>query len=71
MAKTVAAGEIDLEDILDEVEKHHEEVVITRDGEPVARLTWIDKSLRGPMYGTITFHGDIVEPLDEEWDANR
>ena len=71
MAKTVAAGEVDLDDILDEVEKHHEEVVITRDGEPVARLTWIDKSLRGPMYGTITFHGDIVEPLDEEWDANR
>jgi prevent-host-death family protein len=71
MAKTVAAGEIDLDDILDEVEKHHEEVVITRDGEPIARLTWIDKSLRGPMYGTITFHGDIVEPLDEEWDANR
>jgi prevent-host-death family protein len=70
MTTTVAVDDLDLQDILEKVEKHHEEVVITRDGEPFARITPVE-SLRGPMYGRIQFLGDIVEPLDEDWDANR
>lgn len=71
MTKIVSAGDVDLDDILEELEKHHEDLVITKSGEPVARVTPIEKELRGPMYGTITFHGDIVEPLDEDWDADK
>ena len=70
MTKTVALGEAELGDIVDEL-KPDDEVVITRDGEPVARITPIQNPLRGPMYGTVTFHGDISEPLDEEWDCQK
>jgi antitoxin (DNA-binding transcriptional repressor) of toxin-antitoxin stability system len=71
MAKTVAAAEADWPVILQDVKTHHEEVVITEDGQPIARLVPVENPLRGPMYGTVTFHGDIMEPLDEEWDADQ
>ncbi|HEX6086475.1 MAG TPA: type II toxin-antitoxin system prevent-host-death family antitoxin [Thermoanaerobaculia bacterium] len=70
MTKTIAAEEVQWKDILDDVTTHHEEVVITKDGQAIARLV-PEPSLRGPMYGRIQFLGDIVEPLDEDWDANR
>ncbi|HUR79471.1 MAG TPA: type II toxin-antitoxin system prevent-host-death family antitoxin [Thermoanaerobaculia bacterium] len=70
MTKTVAIEETALSDIVDEL-KDDDEVVITENGLPVARVTPIRDPLRGPMYGTVTFHGDITEPLDEEWDADK
>ena len=70
MTKTVAVGEVDLSELVDDLQAD-DEVVITKDGRPVARVTPIRDPLRGPMYGTVTFHGDITEPLDEEWDAEK
>jgi antitoxin (DNA-binding transcriptional repressor) of toxin-antitoxin stability system len=70
MTKTVAIEETALREIVHEL-RTDDEVVITEDGRPVARLTPIRDPLRGPMYGTVTFHGDITEPLDEEWDADK
>jgi antitoxin (DNA-binding transcriptional repressor) of toxin-antitoxin stability system len=70
MTKTVAVDDVARPEILDEVEKHHVEVVVTR-GEPIARVMPIETPLRGPMYGTLTFHGDITEPLGEEWDVDK
>lgn len=48
-----------------------EEIVITRDGEPIARVVPIESTSRGPMYGRIEIIGDIVAPLDEEWKADQ
>lgn len=70
MAKTVAVDDAELSEILADVRKQTE-IVLTEGGEPIARIIPIENPLRGPMYGTITFHGDIVEPLDEEWKAER
>jgi len=70
MAKTVAVGQAEWADIVADVKKRTE-VVITEDGEPIARVIPIENPMRGPMYGTITFHGDIVGPLDEEWKAEQ
>jgi antitoxin (DNA-binding transcriptional repressor) of toxin-antitoxin stability system len=69
MSKTVPADELPSHvlDLLDE----HAEFVITKDGTPVARVVPITDKDRGPMYGRIQFLGDIVEPLDEEWDAMK
>lgn len=64
MIRTIAVGDANWTNILDAV-KNDDEVVITEDGEPIARVIPIENPLRGPMYGTITFHGDIVGPLDE------
>jgi prevent-host-death family protein len=69
MAKTVSADEAraHLLDLLEE----HTEFVITKDGEPVARVVPIEVASRGPMYGRIRFLGDVVAPLDETWKADQ
>lgn len=70
MTKTVPTTEVQTQilDILEEVSEQRSEFVITKDGQPVARVVPIDC---GPMYGTVTFLGDIVTPLDEEWEADQ
>ena len=60
---------------LDRVSRSREEIVITRYGRPIARLSPIDRpeerrSIIGCMAGTVTIHGDIIEPIDVEWEAN-
>jgi prevent-host-death family protein len=76
MTKTVAVSEIKWPDILEEVQKHHEEFVVTKDGQPIAKVTPIALAARRlrsleELRGSVTVLGDIVEPLDEEWDADR
>lgn len=59
---------------LDRVSRSREEIVITRYGKPIARLTPIEpeekRSIIGWLAGTVTIHGDIIEPIDVEWEAN-
>jgi antitoxin (DNA-binding transcriptional repressor) of toxin-antitoxin stability system len=66
-AKTIP-GEVPVRllDVIDD-----EEVVVTRDGRPFARVTPIDAADHGPMFGRIQIFGDIVAPLDEGWKADR
>jgi antitoxin (DNA-binding transcriptional repressor) of toxin-antitoxin stability system len=67
MAKTIPAEvPVRLLDVLDEVD-----LVVTRDGQPIARLVPIDSADHGPMFGRIQIVGDIVAPVDEEWKANQ
>ena len=58
--------------LMDEVRTRREEVVITKRGEPVARLVPYDKKVApiyGCMKGTVTILGDVVSPTGEKWDA--
>lgn len=62
---------------LERVGRTRREIVITRYGKPVARLVPVEpsgeaapRSVFGWMKGTVTIHGDIIEPIDVEWDAN-
>lgn len=66
-AKTIP-GEVPVRllDVIDD-----EELVVTRDGRPFARVTPIDTADHGPMFGRIRIFGDIVAPPDEEWKADR
>ncbi len=58
--------------LMDEVAESGEEIVITKRGRPVSRLTpyrekppsWI-----GRDRDIIIIHGDIGEPIDVEWEA--
>ena len=50
----------------------HETVVITKRGKPVAKLVPYQEEapeLFGRMKGSVMFHGDILEPIDTEWDV--
>ena len=46
---------------------------VTKHGKPVARLVPADvkqpKSIFGALKGQMTIKGDIIAPLDVEWDA--
>ncbi len=60
--------------LMDEVQDRHVSYVITKRGRPVARLVPLDSRpplLFGYMKGSIEILGDIVAPIDVEWDAAR
>ncbi len=58
--------------LMDEVAETGKEIVITKHGRPVSRLVphvERPRSLFGIDKGRIRIHGDIIEPIDVEWDA--
>lgn len=58
--------------LMDEVAASGEEIIITKRGRPVSRLAPYrerPKSLFGVDKGRIEILGDIVAPLEEEWEA--
>ena len=60
--------------IMDEVAATNEPVEITKYGVPVARLVPArqrPKSIIGAMKGSILYMGDVVSPIDVEWNAER
>jgi len=74
--RTVKASEFKAKclKIMDEVAETGEPVVITKNGKPVAQLAPIvpeGKSIWGLHKGQIKILGDIISPIDVEWEANR
>ena len=58
--------------LMDEVAESGEEIVITKNGRPVSRLTPYrekSKSWFGVDRDIIQIHDDIIEPIDVEWEA--
>ena len=59
--------------LMDEVEKTHREIVITKFGKPVAKLVPIDKKKKPPfgfLKDSVQIKGDIIGPTGEKWNAN-
>jgi antitoxin (DNA-binding transcriptional repressor) of toxin-antitoxin stability system len=62
-------------DYLEMVSRNREEIVLTRYGKPIAMLVPYTEecqphSLYGSMKGSMTIHGDIVSPLELDWEAD-
>ena len=58
--------------LLDEVERTGETLVITKKGKPVAEVTPHKPAKRSPIgvwKGRTEILGDIVSPIDVEWEA--
>ena len=58
--------------IMDEVAATGERVLITKNGVPVAELVPArrkPKALFGSMKGSVTYMGDIISPIDVQWEA--
>ena len=55
--------------LLDQVAETGQEIVVTKRGKPVAKLTPLEppKSLER----SVRIIGDIVNPLEDEWEANQ
>ncbi len=74
--KKIPAGEFKAKclKLMDEVQQTGQEVIITKRGKPVARLVPVagkPPSLFGCMKGSIEILGDIIEPVDVEWEAMK
>ncbi len=58
--------------LMDEVAETGKEIVITKHGQPVSRLVPYTERPKTPVgidKGKIKIVGDIIEPIDVEWDA--
>ena len=58
--------------LMDEVASSGEEIVITKNGRPTARLVPCRKHFRdwfGADRGRIEILGDIISPIEVEWEA--
>jgi prevent-host-death family protein len=75
MQEEIGAGEFKAKclKILDEVQRQRKQVTILKRGRPVAKLVPVEErsaSFIGSMKGSMEILGDIVAPIDVNWDAN-
>ena len=73
---TIPAGEFKSKclKLLDEVAEKRKTLVITKRGQPVARVLPMpvkQQSIVGSMKGSVLWEGDIISPIDVEWDAMK
>jgi prevent-host-death family protein len=71
----IGAGEFKAKclSILDEVQRERKHVVILKRGKPVAKLVPVEArstSFIGSMKGSMEILGDIVSPIDVQWEAD-
>ncbi len=75
MQASIGAGDFKAKclKLLDEVALTREPLVITKHGRPVAKLVPMppETELFGAMAGSVRREGDIVSPLENEWNACR
>jgi prevent-host-death family protein len=74
MATTIPAGEFKAKclKLLDQV-ANGEALIITKRGKPVAQVTPMptQENIVGSMKGSVLWMGDIISPIDVEWDAMK
>ena len=74
---TIQAGEFKARclELMDQVQEHLREIVITKHGKPVAKLVPVEpvtpKPAFGALKGSITWYGDLISPIDAEWEVER
>jgi prevent-host-death family protein len=75
MATTIPAGEFKAKclKLLDQVAEDRQPLTITKHGKPVAQIVPIkeEASFVGSMRGSVLSMGDIISPLDVEWEAMK
>jgi prevent-host-death family protein len=71
----IAAGEFKAQclRLMDQVQQSREELIITKHGKPVAKLVPIEPSnscsIIGFLKNSVQVTGDIISPLEEDWEA--
>ena len=57
--------------LLDEVAMTGQEVIVTKRGRPVAKVSPVAPEKSRSLLGSVRREKDIVAPVGEEWDADR
>jgi prevent-host-death family protein len=72
---TIAAGEFKAKclKLLDQVAQTRQPLIITKHGKPVAQVVPVPakKNIIGAMRGSVLWEGDIISPIDVEWEAMK
>jgi prevent-host-death family protein len=72
---SIGAGEFKAKclKLLDEVAETREPLIITKHGKPVAKVVPIPerREIFGALKGSVLWEGDIISPIDVEWEANK
>lgn len=75
MQATIAAGEFKSKclKLLDQVAEKRETLIVTKHGKPVAQVVPMpaEKNIIGSMRGSVLWEGDIISPIDVEWEAMK
>ncbi len=74
--KTLAAAKFKAQclALIDNIAQTHETIIITKYGKPMVKIVPINEKKdldQKPLKGAATFIGDIVSPIDEEWEATK
>lgn len=71
--KTVPAARFKAEclALLDRVARTGETLVVTKRGQPVARVVPIDPAPGATLRGSVTFRGDVVGPILDGWNMEE
>lgn len=61
--------------LIEDVQRYHSEIIITKLGKPIAKVIPIlneqsKKSLFGYMKDSVVIHGDILKPVEENWEVD-
>lgn len=60
--------------LMDLTNQNHEVIVITKRGKPVAKLVPFEEeptSIFGALQGSFCIKGNLLQPMEEEWDAEK
>ncbi len=55
--------------LLDQVARTGEVLIITKRGKPVAKVSPLDQPEPGSLRKSVRYLGDILQPIDENWEA--
>ena len=72
----IAAGEFKTHclGLMDKIHLHHQTVIITKRGKPIAKLVPFEDGGTKPIFGFMKGHasitGDLIAPTGESWDAD-
>ena len=73
MQSTIAAGEFKSKclKLLDQVAAERQTLIITKHGRAVAQVVPMPPKVDplGSMRGSVLYEGDIISPLENEWEA--
>ncbi|HXV80262.1 MAG TPA: type II toxin-antitoxin system Phd/YefM family antitoxin [Candidatus Binatia bacterium] len=71
--KTVPAGEFKARclALLDKVARTRQPLIITKRGKPVAKLVPTEMRTSRKLLGSVKFHGNIVDPILDEWEIQQ
>lgn len=61
--------------LIDDVARTHATLVVTKRGHPVVKVIPAEDAAPPPVFGcmkgTIVITGDLIPPIEENWDAER